>query len=358
MNNRKAIVLNDKSVKTIGRTYLYNDTLWAAFSGAGAEFIFTGKKLEITVTGDFASTAGNDENYARIAIYVDNERVVDDMLDGKEKTYKVLESKSTECRNVRIIKLSECAMSTFGIKPVMIAEDEKIEPAPAKNIKMEFIGDSITCGYGVDDPDKEHHFKTATEDVTKAYAYKTALALNADYSMVSVSGYGIISGFTNDGNKIPEQTIPQYYDKLGFSYNKFADSITVSETEWDFERYKPDIIVINLGTNDMNYATTDERKAEFEDGYLDFLKKVRSLNPDSYIFQTYGVMGTSLEENIENVRRKYISETGDERITFIPLTMQDEDADGIVASWHPSPRTHSLVSQKVTAAIKETLGYK
>ena len=349
MNNRKAIVLNDKSVKTIGRTYLYNDTLWAAFSGAGAEFIFTGKKLEITVTGDFASTAGNDENYARIAIYVDNERVVDDMLDEKEKTYKVLESESTECRNVRIIKLSECAMSTFGIKPVMIAEDEKIEPAPAKNIKMEFIGDSITCGYGVDDPDKEHHFKTATEDVTKAYAYKTALALNADYSMVSVSGYGIISGFTNDGNKIPEQTIPQYYDKLGFSYNKFADSITVSETEWDFERYKPDIIVINLGTNDMNYATTDERKAEFEDGYLDFLKKVRSLNPDSYIFQTYGVMGTSLEENIENVRRKYMSETGDERITFIPLTMQDEDADGIVADWHPSPRTHSLVSQKVTA---------
>ena len=73
----------------------------------------------------------------------------------------------------------------------------------------------------------------------------------------------------------------------------------------------------------MNYATTDERKAEFEDGYLDFLKKVRSLNPDSYIFQTYGVMGTSLEENIENVRRKYMSETGDERITFIPLTMQD-----------------------------------
>lgn len=110
MNNRKAIVLNDKSVKTIGRTYLYNDTLWAAFSGAGAEFIFTGKKLEITVIGDFASTAGNDENFTRIAIYVDNEQVVDDMLDEKEKTYKVLESESAECRNVRIIKLSECAM--------------------------------------------------------------------------------------------------------------------------------------------------------------------------------------------------------------------------------------------------------
>lgn len=94
MSNRKAIVLNDKSVKTIGRTYLYNDTLWAAFSGAGAEFVFTGKKLEITVTGDFASTAGNDENYARIAIYVDNEQVVDDMLNEKEKRTRCLKAKA------------------------------------------------------------------------------------------------------------------------------------------------------------------------------------------------------------------------------------------------------------------------
>lgn len=53
----------------------------------------------------------------------------------RKKTYKVIESESAECRNVRIIKLSECAMSTFGIKPIMIAEDEKIEPAPAKKYK-------------------------------------------------------------------------------------------------------------------------------------------------------------------------------------------------------------------------------
>lgn len=94
MSNRKAIVLNDKSVKTIGRTYLYNDTLWAAFSGAGAEFIFTGKKLEITVTGDFASTAGNDENYARIAIYVDNERVVEICSMKRRKRTRCLKAKA------------------------------------------------------------------------------------------------------------------------------------------------------------------------------------------------------------------------------------------------------------------------
>ena len=51
--------------------------------------------------------------------------------------------------------------------------------------------------------------------------------------MVSISGYGIISGYTDDGKKKPEQTIPQYYDKLGFSYNKFADNLEVASLEWD-----------------------------------------------------------------------------------------------------------------------------
>ena len=208
-------VLTADTAKLVGRTYLNDDVLWAAFSGAGAEFIYTGKKLDITIVGDAASTAGNADNYARVAVYVDGERVIDDMLDEKEKTYTAFESDSEKSVDVQIIKLSECAMSTIGIKPIKLGEGEKIEPAKAKNLKIEFIGDSITCGYGVDDPDKEHHFKTSTEDVTKAYAYKTAQALDADYSMVSISGYGIISGYTDSGKK-PEQTIPQYYDKLGF----------------------------------------------------------------------------------------------------------------------------------------------
>lgn len=348
-------VLTADTAKLVGRTYLNDDVLWAAFSGAGAEFIYTGKKLDITIVGDGASTAGNADNYARVAIYVDKERVIDDMLDEKEKTYTAFESDSEKSVNVQIIKLSECAMSTFGIKPIKLGEGEKIEPAKAKDLKIEFIGDSITCGYGVDDPDKEHHFKTSTEDVTKAYAYKTAQALDADYSMVSISGYGIISGYTDSGKK-PEQTIPQYYDKLGFSYNKFADSLEVAGLEWNFDNYKPDIVVINLGTNDMSYAKNEMTQAEFEEGYIEFLKQVRSHNPDSYIFCTYGVMGNTLIRNIKNVCDKYSEETGDNKVTFFTLPMQDENKNGIVADWHPSEATHEICAQRAVKTIKETLG--
>lgn len=348
-------VLTADTAKLVGRTYLNDDVLCAAFSGAGAEFIYTGKKLDITIVGDAASTAGNADNYARVAIYVDGERVIDDMLDEKEKTYTAFESDSEKSVDVQIIKLSECAMSTIGIKPIKLGEGEKIEPAKAKDLKIEFIGDSITCGYGVDDPDKEHHFKTSTEDVTKAYAYKTAQALDADYSMVSISGYGIISGYTDSGKK-PEQTIPQYYDKLGFSYNKFADSLEVAGLEWNFDNYKPDIVVINLGTNDMSYAKNEMTQAEFEEGYIEFLKQVRSHNPDSYIFCTYGVMGNTLIRNIKNVCDKYSEETGDNKVTFFTLPMQDENKNGIVADWHPSEATHEICAQRAVKTIKETLG--
>lgn len=348
-------VLTADTAKLVGRTYLNDDVLWAAFSGAGAEFIYTGKKLDITIVGDGASTAGNADNYARVAVYVDGERVIDDMLDEKEKTYTAFESDSEKSVDVQIIKLSECAMSTIGIKPIKLGEGEKIEPAKAKDLKIEFIGDSITCGYGVDDPDKEHHFKTSTEDVTKAYAYKTAQALDADYSMVSISGYGIISGYTDSGKK-PEQTIPQYYDKLGFSYNKFADSLEVAGLEWNFDNYKPDIVVINLGTNDMSYAKNEMTQAEFEEGYIEFLKQVRSHNPDSYIFCTYGVMGNTLIRSIKNVCDKYSEETGDNKVTFFTLPMQDENKNGIVADWHPSEATHEICAQRAVKTIKETLG--
>ena len=99
-----------------------------------------------------------------------------------------------------------------------VNENGIVTPGKEREFKIEFVGDSITCGYGVDDPVKEHHFKTSTEDATKTYAFKTAQALNADWSFVSVSGWGIISGYTGDAKKNANSVIPRVYDKLGFSW--------------------------------------------------------------------------------------------------------------------------------------------
>lgn len=357
--NMKNNVLCEENVKLLGRTYMIDDTLWLSLSGSGVDFSYTGKKLSMTVVGDGASTiSGNDTNYARLAVYVDGERVIDDMINSPEKSYTIFESDKEKTVSVQIIKLSETAMSTLGIKPLELGEGGKLAPAPEKTHKIEFIGDSITCGYGVDDEDPNHNFSTATEDVTKAYAYKTAQKLNADYSMFSTSGYGIISGYTSNDEKVTQQTIPQYYESMGFSWNSFNNMLRPQDAEWDFSRYQPDLVVINLGTNDDSYCKSNgERQEEYSSAYVEFLKKVRKNNPTAHIICSVGIMGTRIYPAVEMAVYSYTKETGDENITAFKFEQQDGENDGLAADWHPTEATHEKASDKLVEYIRTVMSW-
>ncbi|BCN28861.1 SGNH/GDSL hydrolase family protein [Anaeromicropila herbilytica] len=349
---------NESNVKLIGRTYLRDEILWFALSGTGVEFTFQGTKAVITLVGDnVSSVAENKDNYARIAIYVNGERVIDDIIDQEEKTYTVIDSKVEETAVVQIIKLSETAMSTVGVKQIAVEAKDGIHPTKDKEHRIEIIGDSITCGYGMDDPDENHHFSTTTEDVTKAYSYRTIQALNVDYSIFSISGYGIISGYTESGNKIPEQTIPQYYEKLGFSYGDFAGLVKVSSVEWDFTKYQPELIVINLGTNDDSYCQDDiTRQEDYKENYIQFIKKVRSYNKDSKILCTLGIMGDRLYPFVEKAVEEYTIQTGDTNIETMRFDVQNPE-DGYVADWHPSEITHQKAADKIAKEIKTIMNW-
>lgn len=349
--------MTSSNVKLLGRTYFKNNVLWLAFSGTGVDFDYTGKDLDITVVGDIAAF-GAAENQARVAVYVDGERVIDQMIDEGEKKLDVFTSDEARTVNVKVIKLSETAMSCCGIKPVELGEGESIAPAAAKAHRIEFIGDSITCGYGVDDEDRDHHFSTTTEDCTKAYAYKTAQKLDADYSLVSISGYGIISGYSGDGKQVPEQTIPQYYEKLGFTWGgSFGDDAKPQDIDWDFSKFEPEVVVINLGTNDASYAKKEEQKQEYIDGYVAFIKQIREKNPNAKIYMTLGIMGQDLNMSMKQAYLNYTKETGDSNIAFYDFDVQNGNEDGYAADWHPTEATHEKASEKFAAQIKEDMGW-
>ncbi len=347
------IISNEENVKLLGRTYLdENNVLWCALSGTGIEFSFKGKSADITVKGDSSASASNIDNNPRIAVYVDGERKIDDMLDtSEERVYTVSDLDPEKESVVRVVKLSESAMSTFGITGIEI-DGEDLKPAADKDMLIEFIGDSITCGYGVDDEVKENHFSTRTEDVTKTYAYKTAEAMNADYSMVSYSGYGIISGYSGNGEKVESQTLPQYYEKAGFSYGNMNGK-QISEIEWDFSKRQPDIIVINLGTNDDSYTKNDSAKQEeYAAAYTEFIKQVRSSNPDAKIVCTLGIMGWNLYPYVEYAVYNYTEETGDANVTSMVFEPQNAE-DGYAADWHPTEKTHGKAADALVKFLKE-----
>lgn len=345
----------EDNVKPLGRTLYVDETLYCALSGTGIEFTFTGTKCSITVQGDSSSGgSSNADNQARVAVYVNGERVVDDMVDNAEEVYDVFESETEKEVTVSLVKLSESANSTIGIKEIK-ATGSAIKPTPNKDKLIEFIGDSITCGYGVDDPDKNHHFSTKTEDVTKAYGYVTAQKLNADYSMVSFSGYGIISGYSGDGKKVAAQILPPLYDKLGTTWTSNGTFAPAYE-EWDFSKRQPDVVVINLGTNDDSYTKDNtELQEEYCTAYTEFLKQVREKNPNAKILCVFGVMGDRLFPYVQKAVDNYTSETGDSNISALKLDPQSP-RDGYGADWHPSEVTHGKVADKVAEEINKILG--
>lgn len=355
----KKIVLDKQSVKRIGRSILVGEVLWTALSGSGVAFGFMGKKLEVTIQGsDNAKVENNDTCYARVAIYVNGERIIDDMVNCEKKTYTVVDSGTVQNLQVQIMKVSESPMSAIGIEPLMCDADAFITPVESKIHKIEFIGDSITCGYGTDDEDMTHTFSTATEDVTKAYAYKTAKLLDADYSMFSASGYGIISGYTADPQvRGAEELIPPYYEAQCFSRDTFGDAGYPANIPWDFSEYQPDVIVINLGTNDDSYCQdTIEKQEEYVKQYVEFLKVVRKNNPKAEIFCVLGLMGDRLYPRVCETAETYTKLTGDNHIHTVHIPEQDGNV-GYVIDYHPLPQMHTMASEVVAKAIKETMNW-
>ena len=140
------------------------------------------------------------------------------------------------------------------------------------NRKMEFIGDSYTCGYGNEGTSPQEHFKFETENNYLSFGAITARALNAQYLAVCRSGIGIVQGYGGKRNF----TMPAVYDEV----------VSNSSVTWDYSKYQPDVVVIDLITNDLS-APLDS--TEFTGKYLEFLKRIRTNYPKA----AYSLSGRS-----------------------------------------------------------------
>lgn len=342
----------DQNVKLTGRTMYNNDTAWLVQSGSAVEFTVTGKSATVTLAGD--SSINNSEDYRpRYAVLLDGEIIEDSVMSTSEKTLTLFEGETSRTSEIRIIHLSEAMNGAVGVKNISVTSDKAvpISPLPEKSLSIEFIGDSITCAYGVEGLSSYESFKTTTENFMKSYAYLTAQKLNADYSAVSYSGHGIISGYTSSGDINTDSLIPDCYELTG----KLPDY----SKSWDFNTHTHDVVVINLGTNDSSYVSKDpeNRSQEFIDGYISFLKTVREKNPEAYIICTLGTMGDDLYEYVQNAVEQYSTSTGDMRIMSYKSAVQNP-ADGIGSDWHPSAVTQQKSAYVLADKICQALGMK
>ena len=341
----------DENVKLTGRIYDDGKVTWLVHSGSAAEFFLYASEAEIILAGD--SSVNSEERYRpRYAVFAGDILVEDSLMSSCEKRIKISRGEDEKKVRVRIIHLSEANYGAVGIKSINVVSESKhpLIPVPAKKYSIEFIGDSITCAYGVEAEFCDESFATSTENFMKSYAYLTAQLLDADYSAVSYSGHGVISGYTENGEKDADSIVPDYYTSIA--------KISEYAKPWAFNQKKPNFVVINLGTNDYTYVKYDfsARSEEFSEKYYDFLCLVREKNPTACIICTVGIMGCAeIYPAIEKAKEKFASESDNRIMSF--LFANQKESDGYGADWHPSAVTQELSSAFLAERIRSIDGF-
>ena len=130
--------------------------------------------------------------------YIDDELFLDSIINEIELNVVLFKNKEEKKTKIKVMLLSEDKYGGIEIKNINVYSCSNlivIEPVDNKKMSIEFIGDSMTCANRVEGKGQNEHFKTSTENFSKSYAFLASQIFDIDYSSVSYSGYGIVSGY-------------------------------------------------------------------------------------------------------------------------------------------------------------------
>jgi lysophospholipase L1-like esterase len=216
---------------------------------------------------------------------------------------------------------------------------------------IETIGDSISAGYGNLGTEVHTnncstnaapcHYTADTQADYQSYSALVARALNADYSIVANSGWGLykdISGGTTN-------LMPRVWEQIYMT--------GTAPPTWDFG-IKADAVIINLGTNDTSGGRL--AGAGFKDALKTFVGSVRSKYPSAWIFPVTGpMMSAASTTEIKGYMQAAITELGDAKMFYVDLGTQACMSTG--CDYHPNVAEHQRLAGILTPVVKAKLGW-
>ena len=327
-----------EDVRYLGRTYESAGTQWFNWSASGFSVRFQGSGLKANI----ASNAPNATNDAYLKVYVDGVEQTDVLLDQTVQTVVLAEGLNPdEIHTVEVRKRNSPRSSTAGLLSMEVLDGKKAAPQAAKDKLIEFVGDSLTVGYSAADTDKsETAWSTATEDGTKTYSKQVADAFGAEYMVTAISGRGVVM---NNGGA-SGYLLPDIYPEL--------DIYNTPGVAYDFA-LQPDVIVINLGTNDATNSTLD--LDAFQAGVYNFIKTVRAKNPNAQIIWAYGLRTDKMTAEVDAAIQAAVSQLnteGDSKVHYLSL---DVAADMHLN--HPTAAAYAPSGEKLIEKIEEITGW-
>lgn len=357
-------------LKVHGRTTGELSPLTLFWTGSGLEWNAQGSELWIEVEADY------DSYEPWIGIFVNGVPVSRRMVTAGRHWVCVFRGMSADTvKNVLVVKDSqamsgdpECCLQVTAVR-----FDGMFQPVADKPYRIEFVGDSITSGEGAIGAAAEADWIPMWFSATDNYAAMTAAALGAEHRILSQSGWGVLTGWDNDRRS----NLPAYYEQVCGVLTGARNERLGARRANDFAAWQPDIVVVNLGTNDGGAFDSpawrdpgtgesfrmrrngdgsmhEEDVASFERAVREFLVKLRRFNPGAYVVWAYGMLGTPMLPAIERATGDYRAQTGDERVAVVRLP--EMTADTVGARSHPGKRAHEAAAVALAAALRPLLG--
>lgn len=276
---KKSIAFNDRHISYEGRIAFTNKAATLHWPGVSATIRFKGTELNATLQD--ADTA----NYYNIII--DKKIIIKLHTQPQKKTYTLASDLKYGEHTIQLFKRTEWDKGKTWLYG--FSSNKKItwlQPLKKPTRKIEFFGNSITCGYAMEDTVSDLSYGYF-ENNYNSYAAITARHFNAQYHCTAKSGIGVtISWFP--------LIIPEMYNRL---------DPEDSSSKWNFKNYIPQVVVLNLLQNDswlVNMPTHEQFKRQFGtikpseefiiNAYQKFVKTIRNTYPKAQIICMLGNM--------------------------------------------------------------------
>ncbi|MCL6603181.1 MAG: SGNH/GDSL hydrolase family protein [Paenibacillus sp.] len=368
--NLKVYALSDlNNLKVHGRTSGNLTPLTLFWTGSAIELNVKASELWIEVESDY-------EHYEPwISVLINSAAVSRQMLTAGRYWVCIFRGMNANVvKNVRIVKelqaMSEDPSCSLQIHAVKV--DGELMPVEDKPYKIEFIGDSITSGEGIIGDKVEEDWIPMWFSAINNYSAMTAETLNADYRVISQSGWGVYTSWDNN----PHANIPEYYEQVcGLLTGENNKALGAFE-ENQFGSWQPDVVVVNLGTNDGGAFHSPEWKntvtgashnqrlnddgtynegdlKSFEDAVEKFLFKLRKNNKNAHIVWAYGMLGIPMMPAINRAVDTYIKKSGDKKVSVFQIPNTTDESVG--SRSHPGVLAHKNAAKELSGYLKEIL---
>ncbi|KAA3630881.1 MAG: acetyl xylan esterase [Bacteroidetes bacterium] len=314
----------EKSNPAWPRLYQPGIYLEAAFEGESCKIIVKDQQLW-----------GENQNYLQIVLDGQSKRI---QTKGSLDTIEIKCDIKKDIHHLLICKNTEANIGWIEIGGLICEQLVPLPPIPSR--KIEFIGNSITCGAssdisGIPCGEGKWHDQ---HNAYMSYGPITARKLNASWHLSSVSGIGLIRSCCQ-----MDILMPQVFDNIDMR----GDSIS-----WDFQLYQPDVVTVCLGQND---GIQDEDA--FCDAYIKFLSSLRKVYPKAELICLTSPMASEelkrdMQKNLTRII-KTIRKNGDLKVDS--YFFKGSYTNG--CDYHPDLKDHDAISKELTPFIQAKMNW-